>query len=124
MARDMELIKFDEKVRVLRKTNEIDEYNEVVPDKEVYNGKCRYQQGVKSNAGFSVETCLLFIPATLPLKRNDSVKIELPDYDLKLDGMIDQIRFIKFPLTGERVMRIELKQVVEPAPSEDEDEEE
>lgn len=116
----MNLIKFVDSCVITRDGGSIkvDEYDNPINIEKIYEGKCRYQEKAKTSGGFSVRTCLVFIPGFIDIKENDIIEIE--NEMIHKRGIADTVRFIDFPLTGERNMRIELDQVKDVTEEDDE----
>lgn len=111
----MNLIKFEDKCVITRDGGsiEVDEFDNPVNVKEIYNGKCRYQQGVQAYMGISVRNSIVFIPKQLKVEENDIVNVGVKDNAVKVRGVVINPRYIELPLTGEKATRIELSQVKE-----------
>lgn len=111
----MNLIKFEDRCVITRDGGsvEVDEFDNPMNVKEIYEGKCRYQQGVQAYMGISVRNSIVFIPKQLKVEENDIVNVEVKDNAVKVQGIVTNPRYVELPLTGEKVTRIELSQVKE-----------
>lgn len=111
----MNLIKFEDKCVITRDGGsiEVDEFDNPINVKQIYEGKCRYQQGVQAYMGISVRNSVVFIPKQLKVEENDIVNVEVKDDAVKVQGVVTNPRYVELPLTGEKATRIELSQVKE-----------
>lgn len=111
----MNLIKFEDTCVITRDGGsvEVDEFDNPINVKEIYEGKCRYQQGVQAYMGISVRNSVVFIPKQLKVEENDIVSVMVKDDAVKVQGIVTNPRYVELPLTGEKVTRIELSQVKE-----------
>lgn len=111
----MNLIKFEDDCVITRDGGsvEVDEFDNPINVKQIYEGKCRYQQGVQAFMGISVRNSVVFIPKQLKVEENDFVDVDVKDDAVKMRGVVTNPRYVELPLTGEKVTRIELSQVKE-----------
>lgn len=111
----MNLIKFEDRCVITRDGGsvEVDEFDNPINVEQIYDGKCRYQQGVQAYMGISVRNSVVFIPKQLKVEENDIVNVEVKDDAVKVQGVVTNPRYVELPLTGEKVTRIELSQVKE-----------
>lgn len=111
----MNLIKFEDKCVITRDSGgvKVDEFDNPINVKEIYNDKCRYQQGVQAYMGISVRNSLVFIPNRVKVEENDIVVVYVKEDAVKMQGVVTNPRYVELPLTGEKVTRIELSQVKE-----------
>ena len=109
----MNLIKFVDSCLITRDngSREVDEYDNPINIEKIYEGKCRYQQGMQAFMGISVRNSVLFIPNHIEILENDIVEVESDM--IRKKGIASTIRYIDLPLTGEKHTRIELTQVKE-----------
>lgn len=109
----MNLIKFVDTCVITRDNGslDVDEYDNPINIEKIYEGKCRYQQGVQAYMGISVRNSVLFIPNHVEILENDIVEV-VSDMICKR-GIASTIRYVDLPLTGEKHTRIELTQVKE-----------
>lgn len=109
----MNLIKFVDTCVITRDngSKDVDEYDNPLNIKQVYEGKCRYQQGVQAYMGISTRNSVVFIPNQVKVIENDIVEVEVKDDAAKVRGIVTNPRYVELPLTSEKVTRIELTQV-------------
>lgn len=106
----MQLIGFEDDIRVERATGEKDPDNGELITEVVYNGKGRYQQGGQVYTGILITNSVLFLLGDVFLKENDIVFVTLHN-DVKKRAIVGTPKYIKMPITGDRYSRFELKQV-------------
>lgn len=109
----MNLIKFVDDCVITRDGGslEVDKYDNPINVETIYDGKCRYQQGVQAFMGISVRNSVVFIPFQIKVMDNDIVEVVVKDNATKVRGIVTNPRYVELPLTGEKVTRIELSQV-------------
>lgn len=107
----MELIDVDANCIVTRESGglEVDEYDNPINTEDIFNGRCRYQEGVQAYLGTSIRNSVVFIYRHVKIYENDIFEIETEMIHKR--GIAKTVRYIKFPLTGEQHTRIELIQV-------------
>ena len=107
----MELIDVDADCIVTRESGglEVDIFDNPVNIEEVFQGRCRYQEGVQAYLGTSIRNSVVFIYKHVKVFENDRFEIETEM--IHKQGIAKTVRYIKFPLTGEQHTRIELIQV-------------
>lgn len=101
----MELINSEDKCRIVKVA-----YNEYEEEEEtlIYEGVCRYQQGMQAYYGISQRNSVVFIPETVIIPENETIYIELP-IGVKRKAVIITVRYIKMPLMGEEHTRLEVQ---------------
>lgn len=109
----MNLIKFVDSCLITRDngSREVDEYDNPINIEKIYEGKCRYQQGVQAYMGISTRNSVVFIPNQEKIMENDIIEVEVKDDATKVCGIVINPRYVELPLTSEKVTRIELTQV-------------
>lgn len=112
----MELIGVDAECKVTRETGEVDQYDNLIAE-EVYKGQCRYQEGVQAYLGTSIRNSVVFIYKHVKVFEND--KFEITTEMVHKRGIAKTVRYVKFPLTGEQLTRVELIQVKDVTEDED-----
>lgn len=107
----MELINVDADCIVTRESGglEVDQYDNPINNAEVFKGRCRYQEGVQAYLGTSIRNSVAFIYQHVKVFENDI--FEITTEMIHKRGIAKTVRYIKFPITGEPVTRIELIQV-------------
>lgn len=101
----MDLITFDDKCVI--STTRINEYEEEELT-SVYEGKCRYQQGVQTYQGISQRNSVVFIPSDEKIKEGYVASVTESN-GIVHEGRVKTVRHIKMPLTYERQTRVELE---------------
>ncbi len=108
----MDLIKFDDHCVI--STSLINEY-EAEELTNVYEGKCRYQQGVQTYQGISQRNSVVFIPSDEKIKEGYVASVTESN-GLVHEGRVKTVRHIQMPLTYERLTRVELEYVSDVTP--------
>lgn len=105
----MELIEVDADCVVTRESGEYDKQDNPIVTDAIYNGKCRYQEGVQAYLGTSIRNSVVFIYRHVKVYENDI--FEITTEMAHKQGIAKTVRYIKFPITGEPMTRVELIQV-------------
>lgn len=104
----MELIGVDAECKVTRESGEVDEYDNLAAE-DIYQGQCSYQQGVQAQYGTSIRNSTVYIYKHVKIYENDIFEIRTEMVHKR--GIAKTVRYVKFPLTGEQLTRVELIQV-------------
>lgn len=103
----MELIGVDAECKVTRESGKADEHDNLISE-DIYKGQCRYQQGVQAQYGTSIRNSTVYIYRHVKIYENDILEIETEM--VRKRGIARTVRYIKLPLTGEQLTRVELIQ--------------
>lgn len=102
----MELIKFDDKC-IINRVIGTDE-NDYEITKEVYNGRCNYQQGVQAYYGWSQRNSLVVLPGDVRIRENDLAKVTESN-GVVHECKVKTVRNVKMPITGARHTWLEME---------------
>lgn len=107
----MELIDTDADCIITRESGgfEVDEWDNPINVKEIFKGRCRYQEGMQAFLGTSIRNCVVYIYKNVKTMENDVFEITTDMIHKR--GIARTVRHIEMPLTGIRHTRIELNQV-------------
>lgn len=105
----MELIEVDADCIVTRESGEYDAQDNPIITDAIFKGRCRYQEGVQAYLGTSIRNSVAFIYSHVKVFENDIFEIKTDM--IHKQGIAKTVRYIKFPITGEPVTRVELIQV-------------
>ena len=105
----MELIDVDAECNVTRESGDYDLQDNPIVIDGIFKGKCRYQEGVQAYLGTSIRNSVVFIYSHVKVYENDI--FEITTEMIHKQGIAKTVRYIKFPITGEPVTRVELIQV-------------
>lgn len=104
----MEIIDTDADCKVTRESGEVDQYDTMLSE-EIFEGRCRYQEGVQAYLGTSIRNCVVFIYKHVKVYENDIFEIVTEMAHKR--GIAKTVRYIRLPITGEQQTRVELIQV-------------
>lgn len=102
----MELIQFEDSCVISR----ADGYDEDGAEtfKEVYSGRCNYQQGVQTYQGLSQRNSVVILPGDVRIREND-IAIVTQSNGVRKECQVKTVRNAKLPITGERFTRLEME---------------
>ena len=102
----MELIKFEDSCVISRADGYDEDGGETF--KEVYKGKCNYQQGVQTYREWSQRNSVVVLPGDVRIREND-VAIVTQSNGVRKECQVKTVRNVKMPITGERFTRLEME---------------